>query len=423
MKLSEILSFIVIPVYFIFIGVELLYVRYAGKKLYRLNDSISSISTGVIQQTVGIFVHIMIYLSYNWIQQNGSIQQLFGVKAIPETIGWYIIAFLFFDFLYYWFHRTSHEVNVVWASHVVHHSSEEYNLSTALRQGTFQGLFSWPFYLVMAFFGFSLEMFLVVSALNLLWQYFLHTRAVGKLGPLEWFMNTPSHHRVHHGKNPQYIDRNHAGALIIWDKMFGTFEPEGEEVVYGITKPLNSWNPLWANIEAFKDLAYDAVHAKTWKDKFAVWFKPPGWRPANLGAYPHVTVDPKNVVKYDTEIPLGLSLYCLFQFVASLGFAVWVLTQVKPHLEAGTLVELVGPAFIVVLSITNIGGLQEMKRWAFLVEIAKNISVALLLALALQNEAPIWAVGTVALAYLAITTLWIWPFVKQADKAKVTLAV
>ena len=123
MKLSEILSFIVIPVYFIFIGVELLYVRYAGKKLYRLNDSISSISTGVIQQTVGIFVHIMIYLSYNWIQQNGSIQQLFGVKAIPETIGWYIIAFLFFDFLYYWFHRTSHEVNVVWASHVVHHSS------------------------------------------------------------------------------------------------------------------------------------------------------------------------------------------------------------------------------------------------------------------------------------------------------------
>ena len=423
MPLSELLSFIVIPIYFVFIGVELLYLRFAKQKYYRLNDSISSISTGVIQQTIGIFIHIMIYLSYDWLQRNGSIQALFGVKAIPNTLLWYVIAFLFFDFLYYWFHRTSHEVNIVWASHVVHHSSEEYNLSTALRQGTFQGLFSWPFFLVMAVFGFPLEMFLVVSVLDLLWQYFLHTRAVGKLGPLEWFMNTPSHHRVHHGKNPQYIDRNHAGALIIWDRMFGTFEPEGEEVVYGITKPLNSWNPFWANIESFKDLMYDAVHTKRWADKFTVWFKPPGWRPRDLPPYVTPKIDPKNVIKFDTEVPFGINMYALFQFVLNLGFAVWVLTQVKANIEAGTLINLVGPAFIVVLSLTNIGSIMEMKRWAFVVEIAKNIAVGILLVLALHTHTPLWVLTGGAFLYVIVTLAWLFPFIKQAEKAKVTYAV
>lgn len=424
MPLSELLAFIVIPVYFVFIGVELLYLRFSKDKYYRLNDSLSSIGTGVIQQTTGIFIHLMIYLSYNWIQQHIALQQLFGIGSIPDTLLWYIVAFLAFDFLYYWFHRTSHEVNVVWASHVVHHSSEEYNLSTALRQGTFQALFSWPFFLVMAFCGFPLEMFLVVSALDLLWQYFLHTRSVGKLGPLEWFMNTPSHHRVHHGKNPQYIDKNHAGALIIWDKMFGTFEPEGEEVVYGITKPLNTWNPFWANIESFKDLAYDAWHADNWKDKFLVWFKPPGWRPANLGAYAHNTkVDPKSVIKYDTEVPFGINMYALFQFVLNLLFAIWVLTQVKTAIENGALITLVGPAFIVVLSISNIGSILDMKRWAYVVEIAKNIGIGIVAIIALQNQAPLWALGLGALAYVVLTTLWLLPFSKQTAQAKVTYAV
>jgi alkylglycerol monooxygenase len=417
--LSEILSMIVIPIYLGFIGIELLYLRFAKQKYYRLNDSLSSISTGVIQQIIGIFIHLMVYGSYFWIQQHISIQDMFGIPAIPENILWYVIAFLAFDFLYYWFHRISHEVNVVWASHVVHHSSEEYNLSTALRQGTFQGLFSWPFYLVMAFAGFPLEMFLVVSALNLLWQYFLHTRAVGKLGPLEWFMNTPSHHRVHHGKNPQYIDRNHAGALIIWDKMFGTFEPEGEEVVYGITKPLNSWNPLWANFESFYDLMYDAWHAKSWKDKFAVWFKPPGWRPANLPPYKSVKIDPKNVIKYDTEVPFGLNAYAFIQFVLALVFAVFVLLKSKEW----DLLTVAGPVFLVVLSITNIGGLNDMRRWAFVMEIAKNITASVIMVVALQNTVPLWASASGALLYLGITTVWLLPFMKQAEKAKVTYAV
>jgi hypothetical protein len=360
----------------------------------------------------------MVLGSYWWIYENASIQHLFNVPAIPETVLWFVVAFFVFDFLYYWFHRFSHGINVIWASHVVHHSSEEYNLSTALRQGTFQGLFSWPFYLVMAFAGFSVEMFLVASAFDLLWQYFLHTRAVGRLGVLELFMNTPSHHRVHHGKNPQYIDRNHGGALIIWDKLFGTFEPEGEEVVYGITKPLNSWNPLWANIESFYDLAYDAWHAKSWKDKFKVWFMPPGWRPVNLPPYQSVKIDPKNVIKYDTEVPLGMNLYAFVQFVLALVFAVFVLLKSKEW----DLIDIIGPVFLVVLSITTIGGLSDMRRWAFIMEIAKNITVGVLFVVSLQNTAPLWATASGALLYVGITTVWLLPFLKHAEKAKVTYA-
>lgn len=416
--LSELLSMIVIPIYLGFIGIELLYLRFVKQKYYRLNDSLSSISTGVIQQIIGIFIHLMVIGSYWWIYENASIQQLFNVPAIPETVLWFVVAFFVFDFLYYWFHRFSHGINVIWASHVVHHSSEEYNLSTALRQGTFQGLFSWPFYLVMAFAGFSVEMFLVASAFDLLWQYFLHTRAVGRLGILELFMNTPSHHRVHHGKNPQYIDRNHGGALIIWDKLFGTFEPEGEEVVYGITKPLNSWNPLWANIESFYDLAYDAWHAKSWKDKFKVWFMPPGWRPVNLPPYQSVKIDPKNVIKYDTEVPLGMNLYAFVQFVLALVFAVFVLLKSKEW----DLIDIIGPVFLVVLSITTIGGLSDMRRWAFIMEIAKNITVGVLFVVSLQNTAPLWATASGALLYVGITTVWLLPFLKHAEKAKVTYA-
>lgn len=418
--LSEILALIVIPIYLLGIGVELLIQRLRTRQpLYRVNDTINSISTGVFQQLVGIFTKILVIGSYIWIVDNIAIQQLFGAPAIPNTWLWYVIAFFVFDFLYYWFHRHSHGVNIIWASHVVHHSSEEYNLSTALRQGSLQGLFSWPYYLVMAFLGFSIEMFLVVSALDLLWQYFLHTRSVGKLGFLEYFMNTPSHHRVHHGKNPQYIDRNHGGALIIWDKLFGTFEPEGEEVVYGITKPLNSWNPIWANLEAFADLAHDALHAKTLREKFLVWFKPPGWRPTNLPPYKAAKkIEATTYIKYDTLVPLGINAYCLIQFVIALGYSVWVLKSSENMPLLWTL----GYVTIAILAITNLGGLLELQRWALYSELGKNCIGGILLFFALQTVAPLWVGAIVGLAYTILFNAWLRPFIAQYQPAKVQLA-
>ena len=189
------------------------------------------------------------------------------------------------DFFYYWFHRWSHEVNAGWAAHIVHHQSEEMNLAVALRQSVFQGALSWVFYLPLALVGFPPAMFLTVSALNTLYQFWIHTRAIGKLGPLEWVLNTPSHHRVHHGRNPKYIDRNHAGSLIVWDRMFGTFQEEEEEPVYGITRPLASWNPVWANFHYWAELWRTARRATRLQDRFRIFWKPPGWRPEELGGY------------------------------------------------------------------------------------------------------------------------------------------
>ena len=182
---------------------------------------------------------------------------------------WWAWAILFFaeDLTYYWFHRTSHECRLFWASHVVHHSSQHYNLGTALRQTWTGGLMSFIFWLWLPLIGFPPIMVLTMQAISLLYQFWIHTELVRRLGPLEWVMNTPSHHRVHHGSNQRYLDRNHAGMLIIWDRLFGSFEPEGEKVIYGLTKNINSYNPLRIAFHEWIDIWNDVRTAPTWRLK------------------------------------------------------------------------------------------------------------------------------------------------------------
>jgi alkylglycerol monooxygenase len=169
---------------------------------------------------------------------------------------WWTWAVLFFvdDLAYYVFHRVSHESRLFWNFHVVHHSSEQYNLSVAVRQSWFSGILHWIFYAPVMLLGFAPWMFVLMHGFNLIYQFWIHTKIVNKLGPLEWFLNTPSHHRVHHGTNDAYIDRNYAGVLIIWDRMFGSFVPETEEPRYGIIKPIKSYNPLWINTHAWVEM-------------------------------------------------------------------------------------------------------------------------------------------------------------------------
>ena len=196
----------------------------------------------------------------------------------------------------------SHQVNALWAAHIVHHQSEEYNLTVALRQSWFQGWFSWVFYLPLAFAGFDPIMFLTLSSFNTLYQFWIHTRAIKSMGFLEYILNTPSHHRVHHGSNPKYIDKNHAGTLIIWDRLFGTFQKEEEEVYYGITKPLASWNPFWANIHYWDDLVKTARQSPKISDKIKVFINPPGWFPDHLGGFQNAPeIDVTSYKKYNPE--------------------------------------------------------------------------------------------------------------------------
>lgn len=221
-----------IPVFFVLIGIELLVERFTQQKLYRLPDAISNISCGITSQLSGLFLKIFGIGVYQFLFEK------FAFFTMDNTTWWYWVAlFLLVDFAYYWAHRMSHEVNLFWGGHVVHHQSEEYNLSVALRQSSLQVVWTFAFNLPIALLGFQPLDFVLVAAFNTLYQFWIHTETIGKLPRwIEFIFNTPSHHRVHHGRNPKYIDKNHAGSLIIWDRIFGTFQQEEEKLVLRASK-------------------------------------------------------------------------------------------------------------------------------------------------------------------------------------------
>ena len=181
-------------------------------------------------------------------------------------------------------HRLHHENKLLWGTHVVHHHGEEFNLSTAMRQTSTGFLWKWIFYLPMVILGVPPLIFVAVGGLNLIYQYWVHTELIGKLGWYEKIFITPSNHRIHHAKNPEYIDANYGGVFILWDRFFGTYIEEKDEIkpVYGTVKPLRSWNPLWANVEVFFGMVRDSFYTKHWKDKINVWFSSTNWRPADM---------------------------------------------------------------------------------------------------------------------------------------------
>jgi hypothetical protein len=213
---------------------------------------------------------------------------------------------VFYDFCYYWLHRAGHRVAVLWAAHAVHHQSEDYNLSTALRQTSSGFLLGWIFYLPLAVAGVPPLVFGVVALIDLLYQFWVHTQQVGKLGWFDRWFCSPSNHRVHHAVNDKYLDKNYGGILVVWDRLFGSFveEDDAEPCVYGTRSPLRSFNPLWANLQVYRDLALDAWRARSWADKLRVWLKPPGWRPADVAArWPRPAFDIAAVQRFDP--PLG----------------------------------------------------------------------------------------------------------------------
>ncbi|HEX5841214.1 MAG TPA: sterol desaturase family protein [Pseudomonas sp.] len=302
-----------VPFFFLLIALELLADRWRGVSTYRLADAINSLSAGVLSTTSGLLTKVVGLLSYTLAWQHLALLELSAESA------WvWGLAFVLYDFCYYWNHRLGHERNVLWAAHSVHHQSEDYNLSTALRQTSSGFLFGWIFYLPMALLGVPPLVFLTVAALNLLYQFWVHTRHIPKLGWLEWVFITPSNHRVHHAQNPVYMDRNYGGVFILWDRLFGTFQEELDEhpVIFGVTTPLASWNPLWANLQFYVALWRDAVRAESWWDKLRIWFMRTGWRPADVAAkYPQAKPDLGQFVKF--EVPLGLAQkrYAALQFV------------------------------------------------------------------------------------------------------------
>lgn len=327
-----------IPIFFGLMSIELVFEAITKKHTYRLNDAITNINLGALNQLTGIFTKIVTIGIYT------ATFELFAFTKLPANWITFILLFVLYDLCFYWSHRMAHEISLFWGGHVVHHQSEDFNLTVALRQSSTAFIWSFPFYLPLALIGFDPMQFVTVGAFNLLYQFWIHTEHINKLGWLEWIINTPSHHRVHHGRDPKYIDKNYAGVFIIWDRMFGTFQEEEERPHYGITKPVNSWNPVYANFAHYIDLFRYVKQAHSFSDASKMLFKQPGWLPDYLGGVQSPGEVPSDFHKFNEDVSyLWAKMYIFSQFVilmlitafflfeqedfhqtAKIGFTLWI---------------------------------------------------------------------------------------------------
>lgn len=309
------------PVFFGLIAIEIAVGRVRGKHTYRFNDAMTSISLGILSQVSAVFTVALRFGIYSAVFGAVSLMPESGFWTTP--IGW-LLALVFYDFCYYWNHRLGHTCALFWAAHVVHHQSEEYNLSTALRQTSSGALFGWIFYVPMAVAGVPPLVFGVVGLVDLLYQYWIHTQQIGKLGGFDRVFASPSNHRVHHAVNDRYLDKNFGGIFMLWDHLFDSFEPEDdrEPCVYGTRSPLRSWDPLWANAEVYVALGKETLRARRWRDKLLVWLKPPGWQSPEMAAgAPKPTFDIRSVQRYATPVSPAVQGFAALQFVLLLSGA------------------------------------------------------------------------------------------------------
>ena len=259
-----------IPVFIALIILEVLINAKKNLNLYRFKDSAANITMGLGSVVIGLLTKTFAFFVFLWIYQ-------FRLFEIPNTWWMWGLLLLADDVTFYWYHRSAHEIRFFWAAHVQHHSSEHMNFSVALRQSWGEPFIKFLFYMWLPFIGFNPVYILIMQSISLVYQFFPHTKLVGKLGPIEWIFNTPSHHRVHHATQVQYLDKNHAGILIIWDRMFGTFQKEREVPIYGITENINSFSPLKIASHEYVNLWQDIRRVKKFSDKINYLIKPPGW--------------------------------------------------------------------------------------------------------------------------------------------------
>jgi sterol desaturase/sphingolipid hydroxylase (fatty acid hydroxylase superfamily) len=305
------------PLFLALIIIEKVYGYYKGEDTAPNMDSVSSISSGIINSLKDVLGLSVTLLSYDWM-----VNRIALFHQEPNLIA-YIIGFIAIDFYGYWSHRLAHQINFLWNKHAIHHSSEEFNLSCALRQtiSSFVNLFT--FLLIpAAVLGVPAKVIAITLPIHLFLQFWYHTKHIKKIGVLEQIIVTPSHHRVHHAINPEYMDKNHGQIFIFWDKLFGTYQEELDSVpaVFGITRPAQTWNPFRINFQHLWLLICDAWRAENWKDKFTIWFQPTGWRPENFEEkYPVAKIT--NVYdfnKYGTQYSKTLMNWSILQLFVTL---------------------------------------------------------------------------------------------------------
>lgn len=358
--MESLFMILAIPFFFLLIGIELGVAWWQKKEYYRFNDSITNLNIGIGNQVLGILYKVALVGSYLFVYE-----YLAPYHQAPTVMS-FIVCFIIFDFFYYWAHRWGHEVNFFWGAHIVHHQSEEYNLSVALRQSWIHNLIAFFIFLPIPFMGFDPLIFFPILGINSLYQFWIHTRTIDKFPRwFEYIMNTPSHHRVHHGSDVKYLDKNYAAVFIIWDRMFDTFQAEEEEPTYGTTTQLKSWNPTWANLHYYLEMWQAARKMSNWKDKLRMIIARPGWLPEDLGGFQHPhEIDHNRYQKYNTEVSPIFNAYILAQFLVIIGGVVAFLY----HFETLPLVYKLVFAALIILSTMICGAIFENKKWVIAAE-------------------------------------------------------
>ncbi len=351
------------PAVFALILLEVVFCIYRKNGYYSYQDSLMGLGTMIIAQCVNVALTVPILIGYGWIFRNFSLFQ------IPTTWWSYAACYIGVDFLFYWFHRAGHRVNILWAAHVPHHSAEELNYAVALRASLTQRIASFIFYWPLALIGFAPEVILPIVAINLILQLLPHTRVIPKLPSLiDSWLNTPYHHRIHHASNPIYWDKNYGGTFIFWDKLFGTFEVETEAPYYGVSIHPKSWDPTYLNFHWYIVLWRDAKAATHFIDKMKIWFMPPGWRPRNLGPYEKMSnFEGDRQVKYQTTAVPGSTGYLLLQAAFSF-WALYFIIDPKSPLPVAYRVVL---ALLLYGSVTLWSRILESRRGALPLEFAR----------------------------------------------------
>ena len=358
----------VIPGFSALLVIEILYGHIRKNQTYRLMDTLSSLSSGItniLKDSLGI---IFIIISYPFLVE------ILSIGEIESSLTIYITAFICIDFASYWGHRLSHKINLFWNKHVIHHSSEEFNLACALRQSIstiigFRSIFLIP----AAIIGLPAEIIITLTPLHLFAQFWYHTQHIGKLGFIEYIFVTPSQHRVHHAINSKYIDKNLSAIFCVWDRLFGTFQEElkDEPPVYGVLKPVRSWNPVWINFQHFFFLFKDAWYAKKWKDKFIIWFMPTGWRPKDVSIkFPiKILENIKNYKKYDPKYTNLLKFIAIFHFMSVNILLIYFLSNFKELNHTYRIVF----GFMIFISVFGYTSLMDGYWWSRKFEIFRGL--------------------------------------------------
>ncbi len=324
-------------------------------KYFRFEEAIANVNVGIGERVGDLFTTGMFYFLFAWIHKN------WAIFDIPSNVATWVLLFLFTDFIWYWYHRLGHEVNLFWSAHVVHHQSEDFNYTVSVRITVLQAIFRALFWSFLPLIGFPPAMTTIILLIHGVYPFFTHTQTIGKLGFLEYFLVTPSHHRVHHSSNPEYLDKNYGDVLIIWDKIFGTFTPEKAQPVYGLTKPVGSYSFLWQHFHFILEMAIAFKRATTWRERFKIIFG----KPDDIDPRIRSLLEKKLLRKSNNVRPSPiLYSYIMYQTICTITILFFVI--LFEHYQ--TTPQLIIAAMFVLVSIISTGAMLEQRKWIFHLE-------------------------------------------------------